>query len=193
MYFGIDDAFTVHMDCSFSFRLFLTLICLIDSSLPEILHFFGGGGKVEKNGGIALIGKGDNMELMSSKLCVLYTFFVWNISYIKSELLQVEVECSYWSFASLSWWTDKLTTPSSRFSVHLWSALSCEWTILPLMQDISFPGMCILNVFVPYKSSFYPVSVPIKCKNFKIKPWSLRVSQKFLSKFSYTVYCHILL
>lgn len=118
---------------------------------------------------------------------------VWNMSYIKSELLQVEVEHSYWSFTSLSWWTDKLTTPSSRFSVHLWSALSYECTMLPLMQDISFPGMCILNVFVPYKSSFYPVSVPVKCKNFKIKSCSLRVSQKFLSKFSYTVSCHILL
>ena len=35
----------------------------------------GGGGKVEKNGGIALIGKGDNRELMPSKLHVLYTFF----------------------------------------------------------------------------------------------------------------------
>ena len=45
--------------------------------------------------------------------------------------------------------------------------------MLPLMQDISFPGMCILNVFVPYKSSFYPVSVPVKCKNFKIKSCSI--------------------
>ena len=121
------------------------------------------------------------------------------MSYIKSELLQVEVECSYWSFASLSWWTDKLTTPSSRFSVHLWSALSCECTILPLIQDISFPGMCILNVFVPYKSSFYPVSISIKSKNFKIKSSTLLSSHHLIfcnSSFTYpemnfSVFCFL--